>query len=158
MITSVLLYSLFSWFCNAYVVLFCSFFCLRSLLSFLSYSKSPTYLLFCPMLALVLGSLAVLLLLFILSLAPFYVTSITLRILKQVLSDGRLRCYSTNLAEFLCLFPFFNLFLNKTNNKQVFNKVFINCCLFAGNHARKKIDLSFLEYGCLATFKLNQLW
>lgn len=158
MITSVLLYSLSSWFCNSYVVLFYSFFCLKSLPSFLSYSKSPTYLLFCPMLALVLGSLAVLLLLFMLSLAPFHVASITLRILKQVLSDRRLYCYSMNFVEFFCLFPFFDLFPNKTNNKQVFNKVFINCCLFASNHAWKKIDLSFLKYGCLVTFKLNQLW
>ena len=112
---------------------------LRSPTSFSSCFKSPTYLLFCLMLTLVLGSLAVLLLLPMLSLAPSHIASIALRTLKQVLSDGRLRCYSTSLVQFLCLFLFFDLFSNKTNNKQAFDKAFINCRLFTTIMLEKRL-------------------
>lgn len=111
----------------------------------------------CLMPALVSGSLAVLLLLSVLSLTLLHLVFTAFKIFKQALLDKSLHC-STNFAGFFYLFPSLSLLLDKTNCKQTFNTAIINSRPLASNYARKKFNLSFAECGCLATVKLNQLW
>ena len=86
------------------------------LLPLFAYLRTPIALLSYFMLALVSGSLAVLLLLLVLGLTPLYLIFTALRTFKQALSNKSLRC-STNLAEFLYLFSLLGLLLAKTDRK-----------------------------------------
>lgn len=121
------------------------------------YLWTPITLMSCPLLAPVPRSPAVLLLLPMLGLTFPHLASTTLRTFKRALSDDFLR-RSTSFAESLCPVPLFSLLPNKTNRKRIFNIAFINSCPLAGNHAQKKVDLSFAKCGCSTTVKLNWLW
>lgn len=85
--------------------------------------------------ALLLGSLAVLLLLLVLGLATPHLAFLALRTFKRVLSDESLHHYSISLIELLYLFPPLSLLPNKTDRKRTFDIAFINSCQLAGNHA-----------------------
>lgn len=85
--------------------------------------RSSTYLLplpipiSCPMPALFPGSLAVLSPLLIFDLVSPHLASSTLKTFKRALSNEPLHRRSINLAELFCLFPPFNLLLDKTDYK-----------------------------------------
>lgn len=96
---------------------------LQSSAPLLSRLRSPTYLLPLPILvfrsmpALFLGSLAVLLPLLIFGPVSPHLGSSTLKTFKQALSNEPLHRRSISFAEFFCLFPPFNLLLDKTDYK-----------------------------------------
>lgn len=85
--------------------------------------------------ALLLGSLAVLLLLLVLGLVAPHLAFLALRTFKRVLSDESLHRYSISLVELLYLFPPLGLLPNKIDYKRTFDIAFINSCQLAGNHA-----------------------
>lgn len=120
---------------------------LKSLISLLSHL----------VLALVPGYAVVLLPFFLLDPALSHLGSTALKTFKPALSDEPFHRYLTSLAGFFCPFLLFGSLPNKIDCKQTFDIIFINSCLFANNHARKEVDLSFAECGCLIAVKLNQL-
>ena len=130
-------------------------FCLESPAFLLSYCRSSnclfllhscfgtsTALSSCLLPALVLISLADLMMLLFLNQAHHYLGFTALSSFKQTLSNEFLYPYLTNTLKTPCLFLSLGLLPNKTDRKRIFDIEFINFCLFLGNYAWKKIDLS----------------
>lgn len=118
-----------------------------------------------PVFALLSGSMPTLSSLFVSILLSYpefgptrtYLTSSALRKFNQTSSDESLRHRKTSPAEPICLFPTLGLLLEKIECKQIFDIAFIKSHPPAGNHAAKKVDLSFGECRYLILIKLNWL-
>ena len=107
------------------------------------------------LLALIFRSLAILLPLLVLGLAPPHLTSIALNIFKWALLNELLRRRLTSTIELLCQFPPLGSLLIKIDYKRNFDKEFINSCLLASNNAQKEVDISFAKCSCFTAVKLN---
>lgn len=112
-------------FCSRFLI-FLSFFlfCFKILIFLLSR--------FVP--SLVLGSLVILLRLFLLGPASLHFAFLALKIFKQALLDKSF-FYLISFLNFFNLFPVFGYFFNKIKNKRTFDIAFINFCLLVNNHA-----------------------
>lgn len=76
---------------------------------------------------------------------------------KQALSDESLYHHSTSQAKRLCPFLILGPLSEKSERKRLFDMVFINSRPLASNHTIKEICLSFGEYRCPSSVKLNRL-
>lgn len=132
--------------------------CLKTLNTLLFYPRTPIALSSYYLFAFNAEFFAILLLFSLFYSTLTYLISVLLRTLKQILLEKILCCCLTSFAEFLFLFLTFSLLFKRRNCKQTFNIIFLKSYPIACNFITNKINLSFVQYGCLAIVWFQQLW